>query len=478
VSPEFFVCADWASLRTAEQEACAWNSLSRFAQRAWRRPITATESVRLHTFYMSNVKGGPLDEAVALTAAGILQTPQFLFRMESGEPIRRHKGRVQLTDWELASRLSYFLWDSMPDQALFQAAEDGALSSRSGIQEQVERMLGDRRAQDAVVRFHTLWLETDGLSKITPAQRAYGPVYGLDPNPGLDTTDDGAWPTVLGELRTAMRAETHLFVASTLFDGAGTFQDLMGDHHGYLADITVPIYGSGAELLDLPPQTWELSFVAASQGKVGDTLTLFPATFPRTERAGLLTLPSVLALGAHPVHPSPVLRGKRILERVTCATVEAPPPGVEGLRPPDTVQAESTNRARTQAATSPEPCLACHARMNSAGFAFEHYDSLGRYRTEDNGQPVDAGGVFLAGSHPLAFRDGVDLARQLSTHPVVLDCYARRWTDYALGYATDPADPDVARILQNFREDDHVLTLLAAIATSEMFRYRAVGGGG
>ncbi len=475
VSESFFACDDWENLAPDRQESCAWDSLERFTQRAWRRPITDAERRRLRDFWTTNVAAGALDEAVALTAAGVLQAPQFVYRIEVGDETKRERGRVRLTDWEIASRLSYLLWDSLPDAELFAAADAGALRSEKQIREQAERMLADPRARQAVIRFHTQWLGADAIQRITPAQRAFGPDFGLPTAPGLDTTNDQDWPSVLGPLRSSMEAELHLFVEKTLFEGEGTLGALLTDNHGYLSSATEVVYGDGVERLSLPTESWKGSHVSASFG-VTNTLTMEAAAFPPDQRAGILTLPAILAIGAHPVHPSPILRGKRILERVTCTEIGAPPPSAEASSPPDAVEVESTNRARTELATSPQPCAECHDLLNPPGFAFEAYDALGRFRTEDNGEPVDTTGSFEVHGERVRFTDAVDLVGQLADLDAVKDCYAQRWTDYGLGYRADATDPDVARILEDFRDDDDVQALLVAIATSEMFRFRSLGG--
>ena len=168
VSPAFFACEAWTSLPAAEQRNCAWTSLERFARRAYRRPLDAGEIRRLERFWQANAAAGRLDEAVALTVAGVLQTPTFHFRID---PRRGADGAVSapLSRWELASRLSYFLWDSMPDEALFAAAETGELATRAGIEAQARRMLDDPKARPALVRFHHQWLGTDDVLLVAPA---------------------------------------------------------------------------------------------------------------------------------------------------------------------------------------------------------------------------------------------------------------------------------------------------------------------
>ena len=273
-----------------------------------------------------------------------------------------------------------------------------------------------------------------------------------------------------------MEAEAHLFITMTLFEGEGTLKALLSDNYGYRSSHTAPLYGDDTEPLSGDSVTWGYGNVVNSQAASG-TITLEPVTFPSDERAGLLTLPAVLALGAHSVHPSPILRGKRILERVTCTELGSPPSAAEGTRPPDTANAESTNRERVAAVTSPTACSACHDRINPAGFAFENYDSMGRWRDTDNDLPVDASGSLALDHDTLEFENGVELSRLLATNEQVQNCYAQRWTDYAIGATLDETDPEVQRIQRDFRRDGNVLKLLESIATNDLFRYRALGGG-
>ena len=474
VSPTFFACDGWGGLPAAEQAACAWTSLGRFARRAYRRPLDPGERRRLQAFWRANAAAGTLDEAVALTVAGILQTPTFHFRIE---PRRGPEGAVApLSRWELASRLSYFLWDSMPDEALFAAAEAGGLDTRAGIEAQARRMLDDPRARPAVVRFHHQWLGTGDVLLVAPARRAFGPLFGLEPRLATARDDDVEWPAVMGPVRHSMKLETELFVERTVFDGAGTFTALMTDHRGYLSDATAPIYGDGAERVEGPEVTRTIDLVVASIGR-RKPLTLYPASFPPEERAGVLTLPSVLALGAYAVQPGPIPRGVRVLERLACMHLGTPVQGAETALPPDTLTAESTNRERTAAATRPGTCNTCHRTINPPGFAFEHYDAIGRWRSHDNGRPVDASGsLTLAGGERIAFADGVDFARQLAASARVRDCYVLRWTGYALGERLDAAAPGLDALQAGFRADDSIEELLVSIAGSDLFRRRPGAG--
>ena len=472
LSPTFFACDEWDALPRAEREGCAWTSIERFAGRAWRRPLDSGERERIAAFWRANLAAGPLEEALALTVAGILQAPAFHFRIERGGP-----ADGQPTPWELATRLSYFLWDSMPDAALFAAAAAGKLSTPAEIERQARRMLEDPRARPAVVHFHNQWLGTDDVLRIAPARRAFGPRFGIEPELRTARDDDVEWPAILGPVRHSLKLETELFVEGTVFDGDGTFTALLTGHHGYLSDATAPIYGAGVtRITDRPEVTRQIEYVAVSIGRK-EPLTLYPAAFPPDQRAGVLTHPSVLAVGAYALQPGPILRGVHVLERIACMALGTPVQGAETALPPDALAVESTNRERTAAATAPATCASCHRQINPPGFAFEHYDALGAWRARDNGQPVDASGsLTLPGGETLTFADGVDFVHQLAASDRARDCYALHWTRYALGERIDAAIPALQSIQRDFRENDSIKELLVSIAGSDLFRAGRTAG--
>jgi len=476
VSPTFFACEDWSNLTEGSQSSCGWSSIERFAQQAWRRPLTNDEKERLQSFWEKALQEGTPDEAVVLTVAGLLQSPAFVFRIEHGDVENTKDDAVPLTGWEMAARLSYFLWDSMPDATLFEAAESGMLSTAEQVEQQARRMLDDPRARPAIVHFHDQWLGTTDIQGISPARRVYGPLYGIAPAPPLDTTGDGAWPSILVPVRHSMRAETHLFIERTVFDGGGTLKALLTDNHGYMSSFTQPLYGENATVLPGPTVQWPYGLVSSSIGGQGQ-LTLYPTEFPADQRAGVLTLPAVLALGAYSVHPAPVIRGKHILERLACQTCGAPPPEAEAATPPDTEDAEATNRQRTEIATSPDACAGCHNTLNPPGFAFEQYDAMGQWRATDNGFDVDASGSFtLMHGETFDFQDGVDLAHQLAESTQVRQCYILHWARYATGVHLKADHGGIASLHGQFPQSVRVQDLIVAITKSDLFRFRHVGG--
>ncbi len=501
VSPIFFTCKDWGTLADTARKDCGWESIERFVQRAWRRPIDDGERSRLRAFWVQNWTDSTPEEAVLLTVAGILQSHHFLYRIEAGDTAKAASGVAPLTDWEMASRLSYFIWDTMPDPELFMAAAQGKLSTRAQVKAQAERMVNDPKARPAVVHFHNQWLGTDKIMSISPARRAYGQLFGVNPTPPLDTTGDGQWPAILNPMRHSMQIETDLFIEDQVFEGEGTLEGLFTSNEGYTSNITGPVLGVGTcpsgvnypgggpgkggtackldeTKVDMAADkavTIRIGLVAATYFQ--SSLTVHPATFPKNERSGVLTLPAVLALGAHPVHPSPILRGKHILERIACQHIGAPPPNADAAAPPDSVDAKATNRERTEESTSAAGCAGCHSVVNPPGFAFEHYDSMGRWRKEDNGKPVNAAGTLtLNDGEKIEFGDGVELSHKLAKHARVQDCYVQHWTRYATGVDIDKDDKTLVALQKEFRGNDRIKDLLVAIAASDLLRNRRMGG--
>ncbi len=486
---------------TAARKACGEKSIVRFTQRAYRRPLSAEERTRLTAFWTKNWSEGTPEEAVVLTLAGVLQSPSFLFRPEEGLTDAAVGKVAPLSSWEMASRLSYFLWDSMPDGELFAAAANDALATSEQVEAQATRMLQDPRARRAVVRFHSQWLGLQRIYGISPARRVYGPLYGVTPSPPLDTTGDAQWPAILNPARHSMKAETELFFEQAVFEGEGTLQQLFSGNKGYVSDVTAPIYGVGTcpSGVGYPgggpgkggkPCTFDETKVDTSAEKAIDVdfgmvaavyistgLKLHPATFPADQRSGILTLPSMLAIGAHPVHPSPILRGTTILERVMCQHLGTPPPTAEAGAPPDTETAESTNRERTEQSTASPACSGCHNQINPPGMAFEHYDSFGQWRAKDNGKQVDASGKMdIVGEGTITFTDAVDLSKQLAKSARVHDCYVQHWVRYAVGVSVKTKHPVLAELQQKFRTTPNIKKLLVSIVGSDLFRFRRAGG--
>lgn len=482
-APAFWTC-DPEAVEGRALADCARDSVVKLGHRAYRRPMTEGEQSRLVAFYDKSAKAHGTRDGARLAVQGILMAPQFLYRLQPKPSDGRKPDR--LDDFALASRLSYFLWDSMPDPTLFEAAANGDLRKDKEVEAQVARMLADPRARQGVVRFHEQWLDIDSVYSVSASQDAYQQRYLPESLADYDADEalleqeelEETWSAFLVGARAGMAEEARLFVEKSVFEGGGDLTTLLTDHHGYVTYVgggeeyggsTARIYGVTEDDL-LPGERYRQTLF---DGNLDFELELVPATFPKDQRSGVLTLGAVLSGHAHPVHPAPVLRGVFVLERLGCETLGQPPDSAAGAAPADTVDAEATNRARLEAVTSPQECTGCHTRINPAGFAFENFDSMGGWRTEDNGQPVDASGTLILGGETLGrFNNAPELGRLLAKSDRVHDCYALNWMRYALGREVDSTDPHLQAVQQRFRDTNgDVLDLITEIATSDQFRY-------
>jgi Protein of unknown function (DUF1592)/Protein of unknown function (DUF1588)/Protein of unknown function (DUF1595)/Protein of unknown function (DUF1585)/Protein of unknown function (DUF1587) len=422
----------------ADEDACAGKFFGPFAKRAYRRPVTADEVADLTAFYASRrAAGDDFPTAMTLSIETILQSPYFLYRVELGTPIAGRANVVQLGGYEMASRLSYLLWNTMPDDALFASAESGELNDPGGLEKQARRMLTDPRAHAALARFHHGWLKFDVMRNLSK-----------------DTT---VFPAFTPAVATAMQQSAEKFVDGVLF-GGGTLTTLLTDSHAWVNDDLAPIYG------------------VPKPGSAN--LTLVPVD--PTQRAGILTNAGLMAGFAHGTADSPVLRGVFVLERLLCAPSPAPPPGVNAT-PPTAPAGSGPKTTRDIFATTHEQggCAGCHHTIDGIGFGFEHYDAIGAYRTTDNGLPVDATGWFPGGALDVngPFKDAIDLGSRLAASASVQGCVASYWLRYALGVDHTGVDlTQLGSVVQGFRANNLGLQeLLVAITKSDGFRTRLTG---
>lgn len=480
-APHFSVCGAWRELPDDDARSCVDRSVLRFAQRAWRRPATQAEHDRLMAFHDANVAAYGLQDGVTLTVQGILQSPAFLYLLPADQAPERG---APLDDWQMASRLSYLLWDSMPDAALFEAASKGKLGTRAQVRGQAERMLQDPRARQMVVHFHSQWLELDQVYTALPDLDTYAAAYFPQ---ALERTDEGLqdqeeiWSGALIGVRRGMVLEAERFIEHSVFDGVGTLNDLYTSTHGFVTQVALeadePLL-STADVYGIQERHSRTYQEEMDDGNLGFLLTLQAVRFPADQRAGVLTLGAVLTAQSHPVHPAPVLRGKLVLERMLCTDLGQPPDSAAGQAPADTLDAEATNRERVATVTEVTGCVGCHQTLNPPGFALEHYDSMGGWRDTDNGVPVDASGSFTIGDERFEFQDAVGLGHALGGSRVAHDCYVEHWTRYALGRTDTAADSEALRALQErFHQDGgHIPGLLVELASSDLMRTHGVQG--
>ena len=420
----------------AAEATCAQRFITEFGLRAFRRPLRAAEIDHLTALYTSarNDQKLAFPEAIGLLVEGLLQSPAFLYHWEASAaaPVRE-AGVVRLDGYQLASRLSYFLWGSMPDATLFAAAAADQLGTAAAVDAQARRMLDDPRAGETVAAFFSDWLTLDRLADASKDRQAYP-----------------AWNDALVA---AMNAEAGAFVKNVAYQGDGRFATLLGGAFSFVNPALGAIYG-------LPART----------GADLRRVDLDPA-----QRAGFLTQAGFLALTGAADGSHPVRRGKAVYEKLLCGTLPPPPANVP---PPKPASAGGTTRERFEEHDRNDCARACHGVMDPLGFAFENYDGIGEYRTMDNGKPVDAHGEVTLDGASHGFRNAVELAHALGASDTARRCFAAEALRFALVRLETPADQaSLEAAWAGFGPDAGVRDLLRALATMRSFRYRSPSPG-
>jgi hypothetical protein len=420
------------------EPACAQKFITTFGQRAFRRPLATDEITRLTALYTA-ARAAPLmlgfTDAMGVLIEAMLQAPQFLYHWEAAPAAMNiHEGAVvRLSGYQVASRLSYFIWGSMPDDMLLAAAMAGQLDTAPGVLTQARRLLADLKAKATVAAFFADWMSLDGLADRTK-----------------DTT---VYKTYTAATQQALLDETSAFVQNVSFGGDGRLATLLGAPYSYLNGALAGLYG-----------------VTAS----GTAMT--KTDLDPKQRAGLLTQGSFLALTGNADGSNPVRRGKFVFTKLMCQSLPPPPANVP---PPKPASAGGTTRARFVEHDQNSCAKGCHTAMDPIGFAFENYDGIGQYRTMDNGSPVDATGSITLDGTAHTFNDAIGLVGLLEQSPEVRACFAGEWSRFALGRVDTAADAaSLQATAAAFGSDTATMQdLLAAVATMRSFRYRSPSPG-
>lgn len=411
--------------------ACATSFIDTFGRRAWRRPIEDAERLRLLTTYDAGAQmdGDAFENGLQLITQALLQSPHFLYRIEVGVPVDGVDGLNRLTDYELASRLSYLVWRSMPDDALLDAAEAGELGTPDALAMHLERMLTDERATDALWTFFEQWLDLDEIQHLEK--------------------DRAAYPLWNESLRGKLGEESRRFVNHVVWT-AGDLRDL------YTADYAL-VDRRLASHYALPPVP----------GNEFQKVAVGP------QRRGILTQGALMAATSKPNQTSPVLRGVFVRERLLCTALPPPPPDVAAA-PPDP-DPSLTTRERFAEHTASDQCSGCHRLIDPVGFGFENFDALGRYRDTENGLPVDSSGDVV-GTFDLDgdFVGAAELAEKLSASEQAQRCVTLQAFRFAFGRGENPVDTcAVDAAYTRYVDSGYRLDgLLEAIVRSDAFRYR------
>ncbi len=383
---------------------CARKIVSALARRAYRRPVSDDEINGLLKFVdMAQKDTGSLEQGIRVALEAILVSPRFLFRIERDpnpdDPTTAHR----ISDFELASRLSYFLWSSMPDDQLLRLAEQNQLHETPVLEAQVRRMMLDRKSGALVENFAGQWLELRNLDSMKP--------------------DPDRFPQFDSELRTSMKKETQLFFQSIVRDDRSIL-DFIDGGYSYLNERLADFYGiKGVE----GPEFRRVSLDGSS-------------------RSGVLTQGSILTITSYPTRTSPVLRGKYVLENFLNAPPPPPPPGVPNLNE-SAVGKSMSLRQQLEAHRASPMCSSCHQRMDPIGFGLENYSPIGEWRDKDGNFPVDAAGTLPNGK---SFQNAAGLKEILKgDRDAFTQCLTEKMLTYALGRGLERYDKQAVKSISD-----------------------------
>ncbi|HET6146989.1 MAG TPA: DUF1592 domain-containing protein [Polyangia bacterium] len=414
----------------AAETTCLNTFLTTFMPKVYRRPLTTTETAHLMSLYATGRSTLALgfNDAIGLLLEAALQSPQFLYHWEldPANAVPAAGTVVKLGNYELANRLSYFLWGTMPDTALFAAAAAGQLGDPAVVETQVRRMLADAKASDAYLNFFTDFLDLDTLAD-TPKSSA---VYAM-------------FPALAGP----MASEIKSFVTG-IMGSTGGFADLMTGTNSYANQALASFYG-----------------VSGVTGTALKPVMLNPA-----QRAGILTSGAFLALSGDTDESNPPRRGKAIYTKFLCGVMPPPPNNVP--KPAD-ASAGGTMRQRMEVHDQ-NPCAgSCHRIIEPLGFAFEEYGGIGEFRTVDNNAPVDSSGTIVLDGQTHPYSNAPELVKLLAASDSVKGCFATQWLRYAFGRAETPADQASLNAATGaLTSTGDIRELIVALTRSRTFMYR------
>ena len=412
-----------------EEETCAKQILSTLMRRAYRRPVSDADLARPMEFFRDGRKEANFDAGIEAALSAVLVSREFLFRVEQEPKGLAGKSPYRITDLELASRLSFFLWSSVPDDELLDVAARGQLNQPDVLAKQTRRMLADPRSLSLVSNFASQWLHLRNLDSITPDGRLF---------PDFDDN-----------LRQAMRRETELLFEEVLRDDRSVL-DLLRTDHTFLNERLAKHYGI--------PNIYGPRFRRVALG-------------PETPRGGLLRHASVLTVTSYATRTSPVIRGNWILGTLLGTAPPPPPPNVPALED-NAVSASLPVRERLAQHRANAACASCHDLMDPVGFALENFDALGRWRTLEEGKPVDASGGFPDGAK---FTGVAGLEQALLNRPELFaSTLTEKLLTFALGRGVESFDaPAVRQVVRDAKADNHRFSaIVLGIVKSTPFTMR------
>jgi Protein of unknown function (DUF1592)/Protein of unknown function (DUF1588)/Protein of unknown function (DUF1587)/Protein of unknown function (DUF1595)/Protein of unknown function (DUF1585) len=430
---KIFVCRPAGA---SDEMACAEKILTNIAHHAYRRPVAADDMPALLALYKQGAEAGGFEQGIRLALQKILVSPNFLFRVEL-DPTDTSPGSVrQVNDIELASRLSFFLWSSMPDDELLAIAESGKLRDPSVLEGQVRRMLADSRSQALVQNFAGQWLFLRNIPAVQP--------------------DPAAFPTWDENLRQAMRTETELWLESQMRDDRSVV-DLLTTDYTFVNQRLAEHYGM--------------------KGIWGNDFRRVAVEDPR--RRGLLGQASIMAVTSYPNRTAPTVRGKWVLEQLLGTPPPPPPPNVPFLKE-DAAHGKLSMRQRMEEHRTAPQCAVCHKIMDPIGFALENLDGIGKWRDlggDEGTEPIDPSGILPDGSAfdgPAGLRDVL-----VKRHDLFVENFVERLLTYAMGRGVEEYDrPIIRKIAREAGPADKWSSIIVEIVKSKPFQMIQAGDRG
>jgi hypothetical protein len=419
----------------------ATSFIQNFGQRVFRRPLTDADTARYKTLFdqgaMLLASGDAFVDGVELVLRALLQSPHFLYRVESSTAVVG--GRIPLSDYEIASRLSYGLANTMPDDALFAAAAAHTLQTHDGVVQQAQRLINSPAGRATVSNFNYQLLHLRAFDQINKdVQKA---------------------PAFTPDIPSALKQEVLSFTDDVVFGQDRGLTELLTAPYTFANSKVAKVYGLASP-----------TSPAAGQPDPFVKVNLDP-----TQRAGLLTQAGFLASNANEQTPSIIVRGVQIAKDILCVTIPPPPDVVPPLPALDPT---STNRKRVTTLTMNAPCNACHTTLiNPLGFALEHLDGYAQFRAQENGQAIDATGSYSIDGHDVSFNGALDLVKAIANSQQAQDCYASHLVQYLYGRDVDmnnDADKTlIARAGARAKANPSTKNLIVNLVATDAFLTRA-----
>jgi len=413
------------SVTTSNQQSCADQIIDRLLPRPFRRAVTSTEAQAYKDLQRGLIQSGSnFKKSISGVIEAILQAPDFLYRVEKGVMV---DGRLKPTDYEMASRLSYFFWGSMPDDELLQAAANGQLSTPAQVKAQAERMLAHERSRNMIRYFFDAYLPISSLNHLE--------------------RDPATYPHFNAQIGSLMREETQTFLERLIFDGPGDWASALTAPYTFMNETLAKFYGIS--------------------GVYGDAFQEVP--MDTTKRLGVLTHAGIMAGTTHSGHTNPVVRGAYVMKKLLCVNIPLPTGDIlEQIKPPDP-SSGLTGRDRYSQHSKDPVCRTCHEKMDPVGLVFENFDPVGLYRTHENNVQIDASGE-LPGTG-IRVDNAVELVQAIADDPRTHQCFAYNWANFAYGKTIGASESCVKdQVTTSFTEKGYdIRTLLVDLTQTDAF---------